>query len=132
MDIKFRIYTQNDAPLISGWWELIHRTEYPLDAISSIGLIVEMDGIPSSCGFLYETNSKICFSDFVIVNPALPKKHRDLAINALTDGLVLLSKERGFKYIFANVRINKLIKRLLCRGFTDLGTTHYMARCLNG
>jgi hypothetical protein len=129
--ITARLVESSDLAILADWWGFYHKTEYPVDLLSDIGIAVTRNGEPVAAGFLYETNSKMCFSDFCIVNPELPKKERDLAIKTLMYGIVRLAGVRGYKAIFVHARIPKLKARLSDFGFVPLGEVTYFGRALN-
>lgn len=129
--VAVRAVKSDDLAVLAGWWDKWHGTEYPVNCLSNIGIVIELDGKPAAAGYFYETNSNQCFSDFCIVNPELPKKQRDIAIKNLMFALVKLGELKGFEVKFVHAKIPSLKKRLFDFGFVNLGEVTYFGRALN-
>ena len=55
---------------VSTWWKFWRWTNHPTPALlSTIGYIVEKDGLILCAGWLYTTNSGMAFIEFVVKNP---------------------------------------------------------------
>jgi len=127
-----RLIAEKDLPTLAGWWGYYHDSEYPLNLLSPIGLLVE-DNQPEAAGFLYISNTlggSICFADYCIVNPKLSKKGRESAISTLITAMIEMAKSMGSSMIIATVRIPKLISRMIKQGFANLGEVSLLARAL--
>jgi len=87
------------------------------------GLMVEdSKGRVHCAGFIYETNSKACWLEYVISNPNTKDKIlRNKSITLLINGLTSLAEEWGYKWIFTSVKNPHLIKRYEDCGFA-IGT----------
>jgi len=130
--MEVRPHTSKDNEIIKEWRDGWNKETIGFeDVISETGIIVEGEEMQAA-GFLFETNSKRCWLDMVIVNPYLPKEDRERAINTLIDALIEKAKTKGFIIIEFMVTIPKLEKRFIERGFVNLGNCTYMARQLNG
>jgi len=132
-DISVRPITVPDLSVMVGWWEYWRKGEdVPIEALSTSGVVVEINGSPAAMGFLYYTNSNRCFSDYCIVDPSLGKKDRNRAIDILMDALIGLSSSKGFAIMEIVVREydKKLFERCKEKGFIELGNVSYMGRLL--
>lgn len=129
--LSARIIEDKDLVVLADWWSYSHSDNLPVNILSDIGIMITSDEKPVAAGFLYETNSKLCFSDFCIVNPILEKKCRDLAIKNLMHGIVRLAEKRGFSVMFVHARIPKLKSRLAELNFMPLADVTYFGRALN-
>lgn len=112
--------------IISDWWTGHDWTVLPQQVLPHNGLIVYDDNTPICAGFLYKTDSAICWLEWVISNPLAKKEQRSEALNALIDCLVGLAKTMGFSIIFTSIKHPGLIKRMEQIGFqvNDNGMTN--------
>jgi hypothetical protein len=85
------------------------------------GLMVLDDTKPVCAGFLYISNSKVAWVEWIISDKNYKKK--DKALNLLLDTLILTSKNLNMKYIFATNDNKTLIKRFVGKGFQKGSTT---------
>ena len=75
------------------------------------GLIVLDGDIPVCAGFIYNTNSKVAWVDWVISNKNYRKNpQRKEAVKLLIESLTNICKDLGSKYIYALLRHDGLIK----------------------
>jgi hypothetical protein len=75
------------------------------------GLIVYADGVPVCAGFLYVTNSKVSWVDWIISNKEFrDKPFRKQAMMMLIDSLTNISKNLGNKYVYALIKHPSLIE----------------------
>ncbi len=73
------------------------------------GIIVLDDGEPVCAGYLYITNSKVAWVDFIISNKEYRKKpHRGNAIGLLIETLTNLAKKNGSKFCYALIKHKSL------------------------
>jgi len=79
------------------------------------------DTKPVCAGFLYISNSKVAWVEWIISDKNYKKK--DKALNLLLDTLILTSKNLNMKYIFATNDNKTLIKRFVGKGFQKGSTT---------
>lgn len=126
-----RFIKSEDIPKLARWWEYSHKSTYPAEWLSTTGLMLHNEGQDKAAVFLYETNSKLCMADYLIVNPELTKADRDVAINKAIFAVIALAEQRGFKKIMCNVEIPRLKKRLENQGCVELNTC-FMGVDLNG
>lgn len=75
------------------------------------GFVVTDEGVPICAGFLYITNSKVSWVDWIISNPDYRKKpHRKQAMILLIDTLTNVSKNLGNRYVYALIKHPSLIE----------------------
>lgn len=126
---NIRLFRADDLSVMADWWKYHRKDDFFPEMLSNLGVVVEGE-VQEAIGFLYETNSARCFSDFCIVNPTLPKKKREKAISALMDSLIGIATGRGFKVMEITVRNNSLLRRCKNKGFVELGEIKYLGRQL--
>lgn len=82
------------------------------------GYIIYDEDIPICAGFIYVTNSKVSWVDWIISNKEYREKaKRREAIKLLIQCLTNISKMSGSKYIYALIKNNSLIKTYVDLGF---------------
>lgn len=104
MSLSVRILEKEDYETLSKWWNdwgwlPPPRDFLPLDGLC--GAMVESDGRPVVGGFMYNTNSKVAWIDWVISDRSYRDDDRKEAIALLLSFLESLAKETGAKYLYA-------------------------------
>lgn len=108
-----RILNEFDYDILVKWWKQWRWSAPPRDFLpqdGTGGLMIEKDGINIVAGFIYMTNSKVSWSEYIISNFEYKEKDREEAIKILIQELSRVAKEMGAKYIFTSVKNPKLIK----------------------
>jgi hypothetical protein len=127
--MEFRVVKYSDYEQLKNWWD---SWGFPAPAISALpkydnesttGLIVSNNGIDICAGFLYETNSAICWLEFIVANPKSKKEERSEALKLLIDEFTEEAKKLGFGVIFASIKNESLLNKYIQAGYT-LGTTN--------
>lgn len=93
----------------SDWnWEAPTRDFLPDDGKG--GLLVLDGDTPICAGFMYLTNSKVAWIDWIISNKEYREKpNRQLAIKLLIESLTKISENTGAKYAYALIKSKPLI-----------------------
>jgi hypothetical protein len=111
---KIRLLTDNDYPTLSNWWNFwrfpVPLKEYLPDEGKG-GVMVYKDGIEICAGFLFFTNSKMAWLEFIVSNPEYKEKDRKEAICFLINELTQIAKSKGFKIIFTSIKNENLVNR---------------------
>jgi N-acetylglutamate synthase-like GNAT family acetyltransferase len=116
MELTIRNLKESDWDTLVSWWSAWRGWEKSIpskDALPSNGtggFIVEKDGVQIVAGFVYLSNSKTAFFDWVISNPEYRDKDRKDAIKLLISGMEHVIKEAGYKYVFSITRNPHLLK----------------------
>lgn len=105
--------TDYDEILVKWWsdwgWEAPQKDFLPQDGEG--GVIVYDEDIPVCAGFIYITNSRVSWVDWIISNKEYRKKpNRSIAIQLLIENLTETCKLSGSKYIYALIKHNGLIE----------------------
>jgi hypothetical protein len=121
MELTIRQLNENDyQEVLVGWWKdwgwIAPQKDFlPDDGMG--GYIVYDGEIPICAGFIYVTNSRVAWVDWIISNKNYREKEkRREAIKTLIDSLTNISKMSGSKYAYALIKNNSLIKT-----YEDLG-----------
>lgn len=120
-----RYLNDSDYNTLLGWWES-HGWKAPnRDFLPENGkgglILLTQDNIPVCAGFIYFTNSKVCWLEYLISNPGYREDNRKHLINVLIEGLIDEANKFGFKYVFT-VAKTKLIKSVFERNGFNIGT----------
>lgn len=106
-----------DYPVISLWWEIHASYTPPAKYLSPNGIMVEVDGAPVACGFMYNTDAAICVFEFVVSDPRASKEARDMALDLLIMAAIQWAKAKKYGMIYTSVGMAKYIQRLEQHGF---------------
>lgn len=115
MSLDIRILNDKDYDeILVGWWK-DWGWEPPLKDFlpqeGSGGCIVFDEDKPICAGFIYATNSKVVWIDWIISNKNYREKpKRKEAINLLIETLTTVGKTLGGKYAYALLKHKGLIK----------------------
>lgn len=83
------------------------------------GVLVLDDDEPICAGFMYLTNSKVAWIDWIVSNKQYRKKpNRQIAIKLLVESLTEISKNAGAKYAYALIKNKPLIEAYEKIGYT--------------
>lgn len=108
-----RTLTESDYEMLSDWWKAWGWPVMAKDMLpdnGTGGIIVENKGENIVAGFLYWSNSKLVWLDWIISNPNADKKIRKQAIEMLILTAEQMVKEAGSKYMMSISRSNSLLK----------------------
>jgi len=111
--LKFRPLNQLDYDTICEWWTwwrwpIIEKDCLPQNGTG--GFMVEKNGVPIVCGFVYTTNSKGVLLEWIVSNPKYKESDRKEAIELLINQVEVFCKSLGKKFIFSIGRSKHLMK----------------------
>jgi len=108
-----RINLDNDYSELSSW--LLSRGTRPpeLDLFPEIGVIVP--GV--ACGFLYKTDSKICYIENLIANPEVSEEDRNKALDVIVAELIKIGTDLGFRAMLGISKLQAVADRSETHGF---------------
>ena len=81
------------------------------------GIMVSKDGVDICAGYIYFTNSKAVWIEFIVSNIEYKELDRKGAIKFLIDTLSEYGKENGAKYAYVSLRNEALINKYIECGF---------------
>lgn len=118
---KVRLLTDEDYPVLENWWKFFRfpapPKEYlPLDGKG--GIIITKDGIDICAGFIFFTNSKMAWLEYIVSNPEYREKDRKDAIQSVITELTEIAKRQGFKAVFTSLKHSNLIKHYEACGYS--------------
>lgn len=112
--------------IIQQWWKE-YKSFAPLqEHLSQNGFIIYLEEKPICAGFVYKTDSKICWFEQQISNPDTDKEVRDAALSLLIDTAIDWASSENFSLIFTSTNSAKFQSRLEKTGFVvvDNNQTH--------
>lgn len=120
--MKVNKFYPDKLPEVNSWLEerklpILHQTFLPLT-----GFIVENTAV----GFLYKSDSSICWIEWLVSNSKVDKEIRSAALDLVIDNLLSEAKAWGAKAVFTSVDNPKLLERYKKHGFqvSDTNVTH--------
>lgn len=120
MELTIRQLNDTDYQdiLVNWWtqwgWVAPEKDFLPDDGMG--GYIVYDDETPVCAGFIYVTNSRVAWVDWIISNKEYRGKRKE-SIKMLIDTLTNLSKMSGSKYAYALIKNNSLIQTYESLGY---------------
>ncbi len=121
LNIRPLTYEDYDDTL-KGWWADWGWTAPTRDFLPDDGAggLMVLDGdVPVCAGYMYATNSRVAWVDWIISNKEYRKKpQRSEAIRNLIATLTEISKNTGFKYCYALIKHQSLIETYKELGYT--------------
>ncbi len=108
-----RTLTESDYEILSDWWKawgwpVIVKDMLPDNGTG--GIMIENEGENIVAGFLYWSNSKMVWLDWIISNPKTNRDIRQEAIKKLILTAESMTKEAGSKFMMSISRSNSLLK----------------------
>lgn len=131
MNFGYRFLEESDYSVLVEWWNWFRFPVPPQDCLPDngrSGIMVSIDGIDVCAGFLYATNSKLSWIEFVVSNPDYKDKNRKEAIKQCIYGLTVLAKNNGFTAVFSSVKKEYLIPYYEEVGFIKSSATELILK----
>ena len=115
MELTINRLSESDYDnILTGWWQDWRWTPPAKDFLpdNGTGGMIVFDGdIPVCAGFIYVTNSKVAWVDWIISNKNYTDREgRRLALRLLIQALTNISISSDSKYIYALIKNQHLIK----------------------
>ena len=115
-DFDVRLLKDNDySDTLVGWWKDWRWAEPPakdsLPQGATCGVMVSRGDVDICAGFIFLTNAKTAWCEYIVSNFNYREDDRHEAIDFLIESLSLIAKDKGYKYIFTSLNNSALIKR---------------------
>lgn len=117
--MKHRYYTEEDYSTLVSWWEAWGWPAMPAPTLPKTGIIISNGGIDVCAGFLYKTDSCVCWAENFISCKEAAKEIRKGSIEFLVDAMAKEAKEQGFTIMMSSVQHKGLIKKLIASGYNE-------------
>ena len=129
-----RTLTESDYEILSDWWKAWGWPVMAKDMLpdnGTGGIMVENKSENIVAGFLYWSNSKLVWLDWIISNPKTNRDIRQEAIKKLILTAESMTKEAGSKFMMSISRSNSLLKIHKELGWTiDKTPSHEMVKII--
>lgn len=121
MELKVRALQESDWETLQSWWNawkwpVMNKDLLPLDGCG--GLVVYKNNTVIAAGFLYLSNSKVAWLDWIISNADYKEKDRREALELLILSLEDVAKQQGYSIIISIARHRGLINTHKKLGYT--------------
>lgn len=122
--LETRILNDSDYETLVYWWNNWSEWENAAPPKEMLpengkgGIMIHKKSSEICAGFIYTTNSKIAWLEFVISNPNYREQDRKEAIALLINNLCAIAKNLGFKAVFTSVKNPFLINHFQKTGFS--------------
>ena len=98
MKLESRQLKESDWETLQSWWKAwgwpeMSKDLMPLDGLG--GLIIEKEGKPIASGFLYLTNSKVAWTEWIVSDPEYREHDRIDALKLMVEGLEKVAIQAG-------------------------------------
>ncbi len=129
--IEIRPYVDSDYETLVKWWNDWGWTAPQKDFLPDVGMIVYDKETPIVGGFLYITNSKVIWLEWIISNKEYTNREiRKKAIFLLLESLLNIAKYSGYKYVYSLLKHEGLIKTYESLGFNKGDTATELIKVL--
>ena len=121
MELKARELKESDWNILPSWWKWwrwpeANRDILPLNGLG--GIMVYKDNINIAAGFLYLSNSKVAWLDWIVSNPEYKDKDRKQALELLINTLEEVAKQQGYSVIITITKSKHLVDTHKKMGYT--------------
>jgi hypothetical protein len=128
MELKARSLNESDWETMSSWWKWwrwpeVSKEVLPLNGLG--GIMICKGEEPVAAGFLYLSNSKVAWLDWIISSPTYKESDRKDALEMLINTLEDVAKQQGYTIIISITRSNSLIETHKKLGYTVDETPSY-------
>lgn len=111
-----RAFTPEDHKTVATWWTAQKWPVIPMDLLPT-GIVVEYEGAPVAMGWLYKSNSKMAYMEWLVADPLADKTVKGTCLDILVQAIISEAKKDGYTTIFTNTSHPKLIERYTNMGF---------------
>jgi hypothetical protein len=117
--LSYRKTTTKDyEDTLTKWWSDWRWTAPSLDFLPEDGIVVSSDGIDVCACYIYNTNSKVMWMEFIISNMDVKDKSlRMKSLQYMFDIVKAIAGSSGKKYIMCNTKNQPLVNKLSQSGF---------------
>lgn len=107
--MQARILKEEDYDKLCKWWKDWRWTPPPYDMLPNTGIMLSSNGRDVCAGFVYFTNSKAAWVEFIVSDFEYRESDRKECLIFLVNTLSELAKENGSKYIYTSLKSKSLI-----------------------
>ena len=122
MDIRLLEIKDYENTLVKWWndWRWYAPSVDFLPGNGTSGIMVSDKGVDICAGFIYLTNSKCAWCEFIVSNFEFKDKaKRKEAIILLISSLTEIAKDKEFKYVYTSLKNSSLVNHYKDCGYTE-------------
>lgn len=113
MKLESRQLKESDWETLQSWWKAwgwpeMNKDLLPLNGLG--GLIIEKEGKPIASGFLYLTNAKVAWTEWIVSDHEYREFDRPDAIKMVIEGLEKVAIQAGCTIVLSVGRNKGLLK----------------------
>lgn len=133
--LETRVLQESDWETMCSWWKWwrwpsMNKEILPMNGTG--GIMVYKGDTPIVVGFLYLTNSKAAWLDWIVSNPSYKESDRKEAIMLLIKTLEEIGKKQGYNVIISITRSKSLINIHRELNYTiDENPSHEISKKIN-
>jgi len=114
MELKARALQESDWDTLVKWWLAwkdwgTNPSKETLPQNGTGGIMIEINNVPTVAGFLYLTNSKVAWIEWVVSDPDYKEKNKKEAIELLITTLEMVARSQGAEIILSIGRNKSLL-----------------------
>lgn len=120
VEFRYLDYGDYDSILVEWWkgWRWTPPSRDLLPENGCGGIIASKDGVNICAGFIYMTNSKTAWIEYIVSNPNYKDRaDRNEAIELVISVLSLVAKDKGYMYAYTSLKNKHLIEKYNNCGF---------------
>ena len=115
--------TSKDNEIIN-WWKDWGLNTPDKACLPKKGYVISYNNIKVAAGYLYYTNAKIAYVDFVISNIKYREKNRNTLITMLIDYMVKEALEKKCKFVWATTSNKNIVDKVKKLNYKVLNKKH--------
>lgn len=123
--LTLRKLTDDDYPTLAAWWKW-HRFPAPAKELlpddGRGGLLLLVDDIPVCAGYIFFTNSKFAWIEFIVSNPEYRENDRAVLLQHLINELTEIAKSKGYLVAYTSLKKESLIEHYEACGYSKGST----------
>lgn len=105
--------------ILCGWWKDWRWTPPKYEMLPQTGIIIYNDEVPVCAGFVYFTNSKMAWVEYIVSNFHYRAFDRDELIELTINTLSELAKDNGFNYLYTSLKNKHLVNKYKKCGYLE-------------
>jgi len=110
-------FEDSHYPMLCKWWESHKWPVMPRQFLPQTGIISKKDGVYLCAGFLYKTDSDLCWLEYLISNRHGLRDCHSEGVDRCIEALLKQAKLDGFKAVFTSCKVKRLVSRYQEHGF---------------
>lgn len=110
-------FEDSHYPMLCEWWESHKWPVMPRQFLPQTGIISKKDDVYLCAGFLYKTDSDLCWLEYLISNRQGLREYHSEGVDKCIEALLNEAKRSQFKAVFTSCRNKPLISRYEKHGF---------------